>query len=98
MKIFNLNKELSSQERWIYGIVGLILTLGLWWTAAEVFSKTIPVVQTTENLPSTIGADSIANQAKIDSIVRSDSIKIANATEFKKEYSLLPTPLHVVKS
>ncbi len=98
MKIFNLNKELTRQENWIYGIIGLLLMLGAWWAAAEAFSETRSLVETTQQLPSTIGKDSTANMAKLDSILRADSIKIANATDYVKEYPLLPTPLHVVQS
>lgn len=97
MKIFNLNKELSSQEKVIYGIIGLVIAIGAWWAAAEMSSKTIPKVEITKYLPSTIGNDSL-KQVKLDSILRADSLKLVNATEFEKIYPLLPTPLQVVKS
>ena len=77
----------------LLGIVGLIITIAIWWIVAEVFSREVPVVNINSNLPS-----SIENNVNIDSLIRADSIALANATEFRKVYPILPRPDHVVKS
>ena len=97
MKIFNLNTELNTQQKWIYGILGIVIVVGLWWAAAEYSSKTIPKVEITQYLPSSLENDSLA-QVKLDSILQADSVKLSNATEFEKIYPMIPTPLQVAQA
>lgn len=78
----------------LLGIVGLLITLVVWWVLAEVFSRQIPIADINSNLPSSI-RDTDVN---IDSLVAIDSIKLANATEFRKVYPVLPRPDHVFRS
>jgi len=77
----------------LLGIVGLIVTIVIWWILAEAFSRQIPVVDVDPNLPS-----SIRNDVNIDSLIAADSIKFANVTEFRKVYPILPRPDQVIKS
>ncbi len=77
----------------VLGIVGAIITLAVWWIGAEVFSRQVPIVDIESRLPS-----SLDNSVNIDSIIALDSLKYANATEFRKVYPILPRPDHVFKS
>lgn len=77
----------------VLGIVGALITLAIWWVGAEVFSRQVPIVDIESRLPS-----SLDNSVNIDSIIALDSIKFANATEFRKVYPILPRPDHVFKS
>ncbi len=98
MRFFNLQQELTDTQKWLYGILGFVVLIGIWWGLAEYSSITVPKgVETTQYLPSTL-EDNPGNQAKLDSILRADSIKLQNATEFEKIYPMIPTPLQVVES
>lgn len=97
MRFFKIQDELSTREKWIYGALGLLVMLGIWWGIAESSSKTIPKVEITKYLPSTLENDSL-KQVKLDSILRADSIAVQNATEFEKIYPIVPTPLQVVQA
>lgn len=91
--LFQLRGDLSKTQQGILIIVGLFLFLLLWWGVAEMNSIKRPIVEDyTTHLPSSINKDSAAAVINIDSLLRADSIKIANATEFEKVYPLLPTP------
>jgi NitT/TauT family transport system permease protein len=98
MSLFQLRGELTRQQSIILGVVGLILFLFIWWGLAEVFSDQKPVVDINPVLPSQIVRDSSGVQVNVDSLIRADSIKLANATEFEKVYPLLPPPHRVVQS
>jgi NitT/TauT family transport system permease protein len=97
--MFELRGKLTNRQSLGLGIAGVVLILLLWWVLAEVFSQQIPVVEgfNTE-LPSALNSDSLANAATRDSILRADSLKLANATEFKKIYPMVPLPSDVVRS
>ena len=91
MDLFKLRGKLNASQALILGIAGLILFILVWWLLAEVLAVDRPLVEINTRLPSTIGQDSLA-QAKRDSILKADSIALANATEFEKVYPLLPRP------
>ena len=96
MNLFKLRGELSSSQRLIWGIVGFILFLAVWWIAAELNAEYKPVLDLDEEsmyLPSSL--DSTINIDR-DSLARVDSLRYANATEFKKVYPLLPPPPRVL--
>ncbi|MFQ5445570.1 MAG: ABC transporter permease [Saprospiraceae bacterium] len=97
--MFELRGNLTNKQSIGLGIAGVVLLLLLWWALAELFSRQIPVVEgfNTE-LPSALTADSLANAAARDSILRADSLKLANATKFKKIYPMVPLPSDVVGS
>lgn len=98
MSLFKLRGDLTRQQDILLGIAGLILFIILWSVLAEVFSKQRPVFDESDfdtELPSLLEG---ASQATLDSIARVDSIRFATATEFKKVYPLLPTPISVLKS
>lgn len=81
------------------GLLGVVFILVGWWVLAEALSRKVPVVAgfNTE-LPSSLTADSLQNTVLRDSILRADSIKFANATEFKKIYPIVPLPTEVANS
>ncbi len=91
MSLFSLRGELSKSQTLILGLIGLVIFLLLWWLVAEMKSQQIPVSLEQQELPSSIGADSLT-LIRIDSLSRLDSIAFANATEFKKVYPIIPTP------
>ncbi|MEM9824173.1 MAG: ABC transporter permease subunit, partial [Bacteroidota bacterium] len=95
MSLFKLRGELSQSQRWIWGIVGFVFLVLLWWILAEMRSVQVPINYTQREYPSSIGADSIT-LAKIDSLARLDSIDYANASEFEKVYPIIPSPVDVV--
>ena len=96
--LFKLRGELTKTQNLVLGIIGLALLIIVWWVLAEAFSIKRPVgVEYNKELPSSLDT-SIENLAKIDSIVRADSLAMANATEFEKVYPLLPRPDKVVQA
>lgn len=97
--MFELRGKLTRSQSIVLGIVGIVIILAVWWLLAEALSRKIPVVEGfNEELPSTLTADSLQNSALRDSILRADSIKFANATEFKKVYPVVPLPTEVAAS
>jgi NitT/TauT family transport system permease protein len=97
--MFELRGKLTSAQSLVLGIAGIVLIIVLWWLLAEAFSRRVPVVEgfNTE-LPSTLTADSLENVILRDSILRADSVKLANATQFKKVYPIVPLPTEVLGS
>lgn len=97
--MFELRGKLTNAQTIILGIAGALFLLVLWWILAELFSRNIPIVEgfNTE-LPSLLTKDSLENQHLRDSILHADSIKMANAKEFKKVYPVVPLPTEVLIS
>jgi len=96
MSLFKLRGELSSQQSLMLGILGFILLILIWWGLAEMLVEKKPIgVEITTHLPSSFDENNTINR---DSILRADSIALANATEFEKVYSVLPTPLQTIQS
>lgn len=97
--MFDLRGKLTSIQQLILGVAGVLIILVLWWLLAEAFSRKVPVVEgfNTE-LPSQLTGDSLVNTSLRDSILRADSIKFANATEFRKIYPIVPLPTQVLTS
>lgn len=99
MSLFKLRGELSNQQNLTLGIVGFILFVALWWILAEAFAIERPIVEGYQTrLPSSVVADTSANPVNLDSLLREDSLRFANATEFEKVYPLLPRPDQVISS
>ena len=96
--LFKLRGKLSDSQSLILGIVGFALFLIIWSLLAELFAIQKPVIEGyNTRLPSTLEQDS-ASVALRDSILKADSLKFANATEFEKVYPLLPPPMKVLRS
>jgi NitT/TauT family transport system permease protein len=97
--MFELRGKLSNTQQIGLGIAGVVVILAIWWLLAEAFSRKVPIVEgfNTE-LPSALSGDSLANIALRDSILMADSIKVANATAFKKVYPIVPLPTEVIAS
>ena len=99
MSLFKLRGTLTKSQSLTLGLAGLVLFLVFWWLLAELLSQKVPVIDDyNTELPSMVGRDSAEVAAQRDSILRADSIKVANAKEFKKIYPVLPTPLSVLLS
>ncbi len=97
MSLFKLRGPLSKSQSLILAIVGFVLLIALWWGLAESLAVKRPVgINYTTHLPSTLGNDSV--KINRDSLLRADSIALANATEFEKIYPILPTPLQAFES
>lgn len=99
MSLFELRGSLNKTQSWVLGIAGIVVLIVVWWFLAELLSRKIPVVEGyTTHLPSSLNLDSTNVALNRDSLLREDSIRYANAKEFKKVYPLLPPPDQVVKS
>lgn len=99
MSLFKLRGDLSKSQSILLGIIGFALLILVWWMLAEMLAIKRPVgVEYTTELPDAFGADSLQVAIDLDSIFRSDSIALANATEFEKVYPILPTPMQAVGS
>ena len=98
MSLFKLRGALTKTQELTLGIIGIAIFLLAWWAVAEMNSTYKAVANTSSELPSTLGADSLANQILVDSILLADSIAVANATEHTKIYPLIPPPQVVAKS
>lgn len=95
--LFKLRGELSSAQSIGLGIAGLVLLILFWWALAEVFALERPVVEGyTTRIPTE--TEALEQGINRDSLLRADSLRFENATEFKKVYPILPTPLQVVQA
>jgi len=95
MSLFKLRGELDKKQSLLFGLIGLAVLVGIWWVAAESKAELVPVGYQKSIYPSSINADA-TTLALIDSLATADSLAMANATEFKKEYPIIPSPLSVV--
>lgn len=99
MSLFKLRGKLDKTMSLVLGIVGLAAFLLVWWALSELLAVNRPVVEGYQtHLPSSLSEDSDEGFVNLDSLLRADSLKFANATEFVKVYPLLPPPQHVVRS
>ena len=96
MSLFTLRGELTKSQTILLGIGGFLLTLTLWWAAAEGLSAQKPVLNSESQLPSAL--DSTVTTAQRDSLARLDSIQYAEAKTFVKVYPILPPPHRVLGS
>jgi len=98
--LFELRGKLNQKWDLLLGLAGLVLFILMWWALAEALSRTRPVVDGFDpRLPSSVvEQDSSIARVNVDSLLRADSARFANATEFVKVYPLLPPPDRVVKS
>lgn len=90
-KMFKLRGKLSKSQTLLFGILGVVILVLVWWLLAELLAVDRPVVELNTRLPSSLDQDSL-QQARRDSILLADSIALANAIEFEKVYPLLPRP------
>lgn len=91
MSLFKLRGTLSLGHQAMLAVAGVALTLGLWWALAEALSTQRPLVDGgLTALPSAL--DTTITTAQRDSILRQDSLLLANATAFEKVYPVLPPP------
>lgn len=90
---------MTKSQSLMLGIFGIVFILAMWWVLAEALSKKVPIVEGfNPELPSSLTADSLQNTLLRDSILLADSIKFANAKEFKKIYPIVPLPSDVAAS
>lgn len=95
MNLFQLRGDLTASQRWILGFIGLVLFVVLWWVLAEAFSVQRPVIA---DGGYNFDLSELPEGPVRDSIVREDSIRFANASEFQKVYPILPPPNVVIGS
>lgn len=96
--MFELRGTLTNSQSLTLGIIGALLIVIGWWALAEIKSERVPDVNISRELPSTLGQDSLQNRIIRDSILRADSLTMANATKFKKVYPTIPRPIDVLRS
>ncbi|PHI21186.1 hypothetical protein CEQ90_03970 [Lewinellaceae bacterium SD302] len=94
MSLINAEYRYNSTQKLLFGVLGLVIFLAAWWLLAEALAVDRPVVEINTRPPSSLSLDP-AEIAARDSILRADSVAIANATEFEKDYPLLSPP-HLV--
>lgn len=97
MSLFKLRGELSQSQGLIWGLAGFLLLVIIWWGIAESKAELVPINPNKTVYPSSINADS-TTLALIDSLAVADSLAMANATDFEKNYPIIPNPLHVVQA
>lgn len=91
MSLFKLRGDLSIGHQAVLAVVGVLITLAIWWGLAEMLSAQRPVVDGgLRELPSAL--DTTITKAQRDSILRQDSILQATASTFEKVYPVLPPP------
>ncbi|MEM9259027.1 MAG: ABC transporter permease subunit [Bacteroidota bacterium] len=95
MSLLDAPYRYSTTQKTLFGLAGLIVFVIAWWGLAELLAKERPVVEINTRPPSSLTLDS-TELALRDSILRADSIALANATEFVKDYPLLSPPHHVL--
>ncbi|MEM9835221.1 MAG: ABC transporter permease subunit [Bacteroidota bacterium] len=95
MSLIDAPYRFTATQKFLLGIAGIIVFIVAWWGLAELLATERPLVDINTRPPSSLSLDP-AELAKRDSILRADSIKLANATEFVKDYPLLSPPHHVV--
>ena len=93
--LLKLRAPLTASQRWLLGILGLLLFVVVWWVLAEVFSSERPVLA---DGGYNYDLSEIPDGPVRDSLLRADSIRFASATEFEKVYPILPPPNVVVGS
>lgn len=95
MSLIDAPYRFTATQRLLLGLAGIVVFLIGWWGLAELLSTERPLVEITTRPPSSLSLDS-TEIAQRDSILVADSIAIANATEFVKDYPLLSPPHHVL--
>jgi ABC-type nitrate/sulfonate/bicarbonate transport system permease component len=90
--MFELRGKLSATQTLVLGILGALLLVGLWWLLAELLA--VPALD--YRAPSL--DDPALQNLNRDSLLRADSINLANARPVGKIYKILPTPLQVLRA
>lgn len=99
--IIHAKERYQGAQRWVWALGGLLIIVAVWWVLAEMLAVDRPIVEYSTTLPSAFEQDSSGIDGIVidrDSILRQDSINLANATEFERIYPYLPPPLHVLKA
>ena len=96
MSLFSLRGELNKSQNITLGFAGFIVSLLIWWAAAEAFSVQKPVVAQANELPSV--ADTSVSAAQRELMIKQDSANYADAKTFVKIYPILPPPHRVIAS
>ncbi|MEL6142858.1 MAG: hypothetical protein AAFU67_14705, partial [Bacteroidota bacterium] len=95
MSLLDAPYRFNTTQKTLLAIAGLVVFLAGWWLLAEALAQERPVVAYNTRPPSSLTLDS-TELAQRDSILRADSIALANATEFERTYPLLSPPHHVL--
>ncbi len=93
--LFKLRGDLSSQQKIILGILGIILILAVWTALAYGKATKQPVFERSSKVLPPMDMPAQQRDSIIDAQERADSIAAANATEFEWVYPILPPPQDV---
>lgn len=94
MSLFKLRGDLGYLQRAVLAVLGVLITLSIWWIAAEMLSTQRPVVDGgLHELPSFL--DTTITTAQRDSILKQDSLLQVSAKSFEKVYPILPPPSRI---
>jgi NitT/TauT family transport system permease protein len=94
MSLFKIKGDQGPVQQLLLALAGGLITLALWWALAETLSTQRPVVNGgLRELPSAL--DTTMTAAQRDSILRQDSLLMAQATQFEKVYPVLPPPTRI---
>lgn len=97
MSLLDAPHRFGARQRLLLALAGGLLFLLAWWALAELLARERAVVDYNTRLPSSIVTDSTTT-ADRDSLLRADSLALANAREYEKVYPLLPPPLQVARA
>lgn len=95
MPLFDAEHRYTPTQKTLLGLAGLVIFVAVWWVLAEALAVQRPAVDITTRPPSSLSLDP-AEIAARDSILRADSLALANATTFTKDYPLLSPPPRVL--
>lgn len=97
MSLLDAPYRFTSTQKLLLGLAGIIVFVLVWWLLAEQMSTQRADVEINTRPPSSLTLDS-TEIVRRDSILYADSVAIANATTFIKDYPLLSPPNHVIQA
>ncbi len=85
---FKLRGQIAGSSNLVVTMIGVLITILVWWLLAELFSKKKPIYEGGEDTPIELIDSTGREKVKL----WSDSSAIAEAKGFEKVYPLLPRP------
>jgi len=96
--LFKLRGDLSSQQKILLGILGVVLILALWTALAYGKASKQAIFERSNSVLPPMDMPAQQRDSIIDAQERADSTAMANATEFEWVYPILPPPQEVFLS
>jgi len=96
--LFKLRGDLSSHQKILLGILGIVLILAVWTALAYGKASKQPVFERSSSVLPPMDMPAQQRDSIIDAQERADSTAAANATEFEWIYPILPPPQEVLFS